>query len=474
MKNKNTSYIRNLESKIHILEHENEILSAKAEENLLLTKAFEEVGNYDDVEGIFSNILESISILLDIQFSGVFVYVDNHFECVNCYALFQNENSRTRFFLQESKSQWDPSQNIGFFYKNEAKLVFENAETSFYPECYLVIRLKTVLEKNRYFIFATDRNCPDLRLRGSLLEKVIQIISVRIERIFYHKELTNVNQELQLKNEELLIKNLELKEKGRIIHEQNAELITTMEQLKETQTHLIQSEKMASLGVLTAGVAHEMNNPLNYIMGGYVGLNEYLKEEDMAGDERVIIMLNSIKEGIKKATDIINGLNQFSRDNKDYNENCDIHSILDNCHVILNNQTKDRIEVIKRYFNEPLIVKGNVGKLHQAFINILTNAYQAIENKGQISLTTLKIHEKVVIIITDTGCGIKKEDLTRVIEPFFTTKDPGKGTGLGLSVVYKIIKEHKGTLEIESELNIGTSVRIHFSLNKEPDNRNYF
>ena len=267
------------------------------------------------------------------------------------------------------------------------------------------------------------------------------------------EDLETVNEELQANNEELYTKN-------EIINEKNIQLEETLRNLKETQLQLLEANKMASIGILTAGVAHEINNPLNYIMGGYVGLDNYFKKFGSSDSKKTSKLLSGIYSGIEKATNIVKGLNQFSRDNSNYNEECDIQSILDNCLVILQNLTKHRIEIRKTYLNESPIIKGNVGKLHQVFTNILTNSIHAIKEVGEISIETKIVDSFINIVITDTGSGIKAEHISNVVDPFFTTKSPGEGTGLGLSISYSIIKEHKGTIEFESEYNKGTKVTI--------------
>lgn len=277
--------------------------------------------------------------------------------------------------------------------------------------------------------------------------------------------------ELETVNEELKSTNEELYEKNQIVNEQNVELSATMLQLKEAQSYLIQAEKMASLGVLTAGVAHEINNPLNYIMGGYLGLDNYFQKSKQTLDEDIPILLNSIKIGIARASDIVKGLNQFSRNNETLTEECDIHSIIDNCLVMLNNQLKNRIEVEKNLTNAEFKTHGNVGKLHQVFINILTNSIQAIEKEGKISIITYKQENNSIIEISDTGCGISTENLVKITDPFFTTKDPGKGTGLGLSISYNIIQDHKGKIEFQSILNSGTTVTLTLPNLKELNER---
>jgi signal transduction histidine kinase len=277
-----------------------------------------------------------------------------------------------------------------------------------------------------------------------------------------YKSIKDKEEELNQLNEELHLVNQELNDKNEIINTQNNELKATLKHLKDTQHQLLQTEKMASLGILTAGVAHEINNPLNYILGGYVGLENYFNEIGLQQDETIKTLLDGIKTGVNRAADIVLGLNQFSRDSKNNNEICDIHSIIDNCLLMLNYQLDHRINLKKEYAKDIPFISGNVGKLHQVFTNILSNAIQSIESKGKISITTQKKEENLLIKITDTGSGISDEDLPKITDPFFTTKDPGKGTGLGLSITYKIIQEHKGKIEFHSTINKGT--RVHISL----------
>jgi PAS domain S-box-containing protein len=243
-----------------------------------------------------------------------------------------------------------------------------------------------------------------------------------------------------------------------MVKERTAELENTLEDLKSTQSHLIQAEKMASLGVLTAGVAHEINNPLNFILGSYSGLLDYFKEQEIE-DELVDVLLDSLKKGVDRATDIVQSLNQFSRTNSSNNEDCDIHFLLDNCLLILNHQIKKGINVTKNYNVEQPVIKGNVGKLHQVFLNVLTNAIHAVHGSGNISIIT-NIGKDLEVTISDNGKGIPAENINKVTDPFFTTKGPGQGTGLGLSITYTIIEEHSGSLEITSEQNFGTMVKI--------------
>jgi signal transduction histidine kinase len=143
-------------------------------------------------------------------------------------------------------------------------------------------------------------------------------------------------------------------------------------------------------------------------------------------------------------------------------ESCNINHILDNCLIILNNEIFDRINVEQNYTDDHILVKGNAANLHHALLNILTNSIQAIEGEGRISIKSAynSKFNKTIIEIEDTGKGIEPEIIEKVMEPFFTTKDPGKGAGLGLSISYRIIEEHQGKIVITSKVGKGTLVRI--------------
>lgn len=309
----------------------------------------------------------------------------------------------------------------------------------------------------RQFYFAFDNLVNNLRNQN------IELKNYREELETLVAERTN---DVKIANEELKDTNRVLYDTSQIVHEQNVELKATMQYLQETQAHMIETEKMASLGVLTAGVAHEINNPLNYIMGGYMGLEDYFKSSKHGQEDEIAALLEGIKTGVDRAADIVKGLNQFNRNNESLNEECNIHSIIDNCLLILHSSYKGRINLEKKFELTEIKLTGNVGKLHQVFINVITNSIHAIEGEGTITINTKKKEKYCTIEITDTGQGIGKENLGKITEPFFTTKDPGEGTGLGLSITYKIVQEHRGKLSFTSELNKGTHVKIKIPLNK--------
>ena len=258
---------------------------------------------------------------------------------------------------------------------------------------------------------------------------------------------------LEYTNQELTSANLKLSD-------QREELKTALNQLQDAQKQLIQSEKMASLGVLSSGIAHEINNPLNFIYGGIMALETYINENLRDHHEKMEIMIEGIREGATRTAEIIKSLNHFSRQDDSPMTQGDIHTIIDNCLMILGNQMKHRIEIHKDFTEKPHVLLCHEGQMHQVILNVLMNASQAIEDKGIITITTRIDKKRLIVVITDTGCGISPKDLPKITDPFFTTKDPGKGVGLGLSITYNIIKEHGGTLEFESQQGKGTKVII--------------
>lgn len=303
-----------------------------------------------------------------------------------------------------------------------------------------------------------------LTLQKKQLEKVIE--EKTIEILNQNEELKALNEEQHVLNEELSFANKDLCLANEELSKQRIEIEATLNSLKMTQNQLIQSEKMASLGILSAGIAHEVNNPLNFIKGGYFGMEEYIKESLPEHLENISPYLSAINTGVERAVDIVNSLGAYSRKDELIKTTCSPHKIIDNCLVMLNNRLKYKVEIKKIYSSGDPMLFGNEGKLHQAFLNILANAEQAIEKNGVITINTEVVSNDFITRIADNGCGIDKDNMEKIFEPFFTTKEPGKGTGLGLSIAHKIILEHNGSLEYESEVGKGTTAIIKLPLAK--------
>ena len=257
--------------------------------------------------------------------------------------------------------------------------------------------------------------------------------------------------------------------------------------LVEAQSQLLQSEKMASIGQLAAGVAHEINNPIGFVSSNLGTLDGYLrdifaitaayeaaeatvsqcpqldavrelkrdKDYDFLKTDIALLMAES-KDGLARVAKIVRDLKDFSRAGEATSQWADLHQGLDSTLNIVWNELKYKGTVKKEYGELPL-VWCVPSQLNQVFMNLLVNAAHAIPEKGEITIRTGQRDEEVFVAIADTGSGIAPEHINRIFDPFFTTKPVGKGTGLGLSLAYSIIQKHQGRIEVESELGKGTT-----------------
>jgi len=320
------------------------------------------------------------------------------------------------------------------------------------------------------------------------LENMVRERTTELERT--NVELKEVNVVLADQKEELQKQKEALIESKEIAENQKKELQFTLENLKLTQNQLIQSGRMASVGQLTAGIAHALNNPINFVSGNVKplsrdideifkilnqyetvirnnNLNESFREVESFKEEchykylvnEVKDLLKGIGEGARRSGEIVKGLRTFSRLDEDTFKLADIHEGLDSTLILLHNKLKNKITVHKEYGNLPKI-ECLPSKLNQVFMNILNNSIQAIHDKGEIFIETVSSSIVVKVIIRDTGVGMPQEVKDRIFEPFFTTKDVGKGTGLGLSISYGIIEQHQGNIDVLSEPGKGTEFII--------------
>ncbi|QNR23600.1 sensor histidine kinase [Croceimicrobium hydrocarbonivorans] len=263
----------------------------------------------------------------------------------------------------------------------------------------------------------------------------------------------DLDQTLQALNE----KHEKLQEKNEIIHNQNLQLQKALEDLKSAQSKLMQAEKMASIGLLTRGLAHEVNNPLNYISGGLVGLEDQKLAEH---NEETQIYIRGIREGLQRVHRIIRSLNQMSNQGGEKKELCDIGRILDNVLVLLLPEYSTEIQIQNSIKAKEIQVVGNRAELYQVFFNIIQNAFQAMPDGGVLKLNAENLEAGIRVQIQDSGSGIATENLLKVTDPFFTTRSPGEGVGLGLSIAYNIIDQHKGKMSIQSQEGQGTTVTV--------------
>jgi two-component system NtrC family sensor kinase len=246
----------------------------------------------------------------------------------------------------------------------------------------------------------------------------------------------------------------------------NRDLANALKSLKETQSQLIQVEKMAAVGQLAAGVAHELNNPLGGILGYSQFALEKINQKPLCqfspeDNNSFLQYLTDIEKQTKKCRTIIQSLLKFSRaSTREEFELININQVLKETFVFTHHQiVKNKVDLVQE-LTEPLPqIAGHPSQLQQVFTNLVLNAVQAMTEGGTLRVTSKmrKASREIEISFADTGIGIAQENLNKVFEPFFTTKKVGEGTGLGLSVSYGLIKDHGGEIRVESQKNQGTT-----------------
>ncbi len=309
--------------------------------------------------------------------------------------------------------------------------------------------------------------------------------------------LANSKAELE---QRVLERTTELEHSKQVLESDFRKMKQLNQQLEEAKNHLLQSDKMASIGQLAAGVAHEINNPIGYVNSNLGTLEKYVQDlfsmigsyeqaeaaiTDSAVRTRLQAarekldfaflkkdlgaLLGETKEGITRVKKIVQNLKDFSHiDAADELHFADLHAGIDSTLNIVNNEIKYKATVIKEY-GEIAEVECLASQLNQVFMNLLINAAHAIEENGTITVRTGQQGEEVWVEIADSGTGIPPETLKKIFDPFFTTKPIGKGTGLGLSLSYGIIQKHHGRIEVQSEVGKGTTFRIWLPVRHRQD-----
>lgn len=289
---------------------------------------------------------------------------------------------------------------------------------------------------------------------------------------------------------------LQLQKTNQVLEQEKQEQVLLIDELKETQGHLIQSEKMASIGQLAAGVAHEINNPLGYIYSNLNTLKNYLSDlekvasiaekmaSELPADNLLATEFNQLTkdldleflqedlqdlvkesiEGATRAKKIVQDLRDFSRIDKQEREIFDVEEGISATLNIVHNELKYKADIVKEYGGiKPFECVG--AQLNQVFMNLLVNAAHSIEDFGTITVRTgYQDKEYAWIEVEDTGKGIPDDIKNKIFDPFFTTKAVGKGTGLGLSLSYKIIQDHHGRFEVDSVVGKGTKIRVYLPI----------
>lgn len=313
-------------------------------------------------------------------------------------------------------------------------------------------------------------------------------------------EALRISQEKQeLITEQNIVLERKVEERTLELQKANSELSVTLSDLKEAQAQLVNAEKMASLGQLTAGIAHEINNPINFVSANIKPLQLDIQDlldiisqyetidvetdltpqldkikafkEDIDIDyvtNEIRVLLGGIEDGAKRTAEIVKGLKNFSRLDETDIKGADINEGIESTLLLLRNSISNSIH-IEMHLGQIPSIQCYPGKLNQVFMNVLNNAIQAMDKRKTeenhiLTISSALENDHVVVTIEDTGIGMSSAVKEKIFEPFFTTKDVGEGTGLGMSIVYKIIESHHGKIEITSEPDKGTKVMLFLPL----------
>jgi two-component system, NtrC family, sensor kinase len=336
----------------------------------------------------------------------------------------------------------------------------------------------------------TFDNDKEISVVGEAFNELIDALNKQTRRTKkFQRELFELNESLE---EQIVNRTSMLKKSNRKLQEIN-------KSLKETQTQLSQAEKMASVGQLAAGVAHEINNPIGFVKSNVESLQGYndsfaeilhCLQQFIASDdvferrklnqkiqslftehdinfilEDSIELIKESKYGLERVSDIVSGMKAFSRADNDNKQWFNINNCIETTLKMVSSQLKFHCEISTQLDESIPDIEINVGKIIQVLTNLLVNAGQAIVENGKIAVKSSMNNGFIEIAITDNGSGISKENIAQLFDPFFTTKPEGEGTSLGLSISFSIIKEHGGEILVNSEMGVGTCFTLRLPEN---------
>jgi signal transduction histidine kinase/Tfp pilus assembly protein PilF len=454
----------------------------KSYENIsLLSKIGQDITLTLDLETILNTVYENVNQLMDATVFGIGIYNEDKQEIDYRMAIEKGKRYQPYTRTMEDKNQFPV-----WCLENKNQIFINNVKTEYskYIEHYHDADDDVAILED-----GTQAEVPTSLIYLPLLakEKVIGLITVQsFSKNAYEPYQLDVLKTLASYTSAALYNARAFKA-----------LQTTLDELRTAQEQLVQAEKLASLGQLTAGIAHEINNPINFVSSNVAPLKEDLKEvvELIHMYEKVIEekglyqmfskaitfrkesemeivleeiddLMSGIEEGAIRTSEIVKGLKNFSRLDQNVAKQANINDGIESTLTLLHSAYKGRITINKEFGNLPPVICFP-GQINQVFMNILSNAIQAINSTGTITIKTWTESDMVKISIKDTGTGIKEETLKRIFDPFFTTKNVGKGTGLGLSISYGIIEKHKGKIEVFSELSKGTEFVITIPVTQE-------
>jgi signal transduction histidine kinase len=293
-----------------------------------------------------------------------------------------------------------------------------------------------------------------------LFSQVAQQMAISVYNVLYYDAIVAAQCQLASLNEEL---ERRVQERTQRLEERTRELAGANKELSQIQQQIIQSEKMAAIGELAAGVAHEINNPVGVILGF-----SQLLQRRIPSDDRFARPLATIERESLRCKQIVQNLLDFARTSAPQLLEVDLHQTLEaTCQLLEYQLSRGKVQLVKNYATNLPAIVIDPQQIQQVFVNLMLNAYQAMPQGGHLEIKTWRQEDKVAVAFSDEGIGIPRENLGRIFDPFFTTKEPDKGTGLGLSVSYGIVQRHSGYIEVESQMNKGTTFTVHLPITQD-------
>lgn len=357
---------------------------------------------------------------------------------------------------------------------------------------FFIFRRMTKPLRNLIIKIKQERNIGESHDEIGLLDTTLTTLVEDLDHSFHTiNELTNsLENKVVKRTRQLALANEELTSRQHFLEEANKKLEDAMRELQDTEGQLVQSEKMAAIGQVVAGVAHEINNNINFISGALPSLdrtttdlkrltdkysaacceptegklNEARALQEELGKDEIFeslgLLMKNIYEGVNRTTKIIADLKTFSRADEQGYKAIDLHESIDSSITFLKKEHMEHVTIIKNYGEIPRVT-CRPDRINQVFLNIMNNAlYAMVPQGGTLSITTFRINSHVHVCFSDTGVGISKEVLPKIFDPFFTSKNIGEGSGIGLAISYKIIEQHGGCIEVASGEGKGSNFEV--------------
>jgi two-component system, NtrC family, sensor kinase len=361
--------------------------------------------------------------------------------------------------------------------------------------CRRIAAMRSIMERPQTVVILTgsedtndirrgfEAGADDYVKKSSDLAVLRARIQALMRRRFFQDEDGRLSEELEAKESEIRKARAgrELAEARATIADElmqvNQDLKEANRKLKETQTQLIQNEKMASLGQLVAGIAHEINNPLAFVLNNlfivensleilYPAMEPHLSEASLGKLGKTRMRLGEMREGLDRVKALVLDLRTFSRLDEAEFKTVDVGETIDTVLLLMKHKMNGRVLVEKQYAGERTL-NCYPGKLHQVLMNLIANAVDAIEGEGKIVIATSRTAQCFAISVRDSGAGIPEGIQSKIFDPFFTTKPLGQGTGLGLAISYGIVQDHGGSIEVKSERGVGSEFIIKIPVDLE-------